>query len=635
MATVKTKTKKFHFKAEVKQLLDILVHSLYTSRDIFLRELISNSSDALDKLRFESNKGTELVDNDLPLEIKITFNDKKNTLTIEDTGIGMTKEEIISNIGTIAKSGSAEFLKQLTESKQDANNIIGKFGVGFYSVFMVAKEVVIKTKSFKTDEPAIMWKSDGLGDYEIVELDENIKRGTTIEVHLKDDAKEFAEKYKLESIIKKYSNFIQFPIFLDKEKVNTVSAIWREPKSSVTKEQYTEFYKFLSFDSEEPLEIIHTSVDAPIQFSALLFIPPKSDEWFKYNREDYGLDLYVRRVLIQHKNKDLLPEYLSFIVGVVDSEDLPLNISRETLQENIIFSKISSSVTSQVLSHLQKIAKNNPEQYIKFWKEHGQIFKLGYMDFTNADKYKSLLRFNSSVSKNADELVSLDEYAERMKKDQKEIYYALGQSRDALALDPHLEIFKSKGIEVLYLYDPVDEFVISALGKYKDFDLKSVENADPQKLDKLESAKEKKETEKLNSDDQLHFDSLLAKMKEILADRVEDVKESSRLTDSPSCIVAKEEGMSASMLKMMKMANQQFGEQKKIFEINKDHKLIRNLLSVFKKSSNDDYIKNVTEQLYESALLLEGSLDDPHKLVNRLNKMLEESSDWYVEVKKY
>ncbi|MCH6574846.1 MAG: molecular chaperone HtpG [Bacteroidetes bacterium] len=636
MTTVKTKSKKFHFKAEVKQLLDILVHSLYTSRDIFLRELISNSSDALDKLRFESNKGTKIIDNDLPLEIKIAFDEKKKILTIEDSGIGMTKDEIISDIGTIAKSGSAEFLKQLTDTKQDASNIIGKFGVGFYSIFMVAKEVIIKTKSYKKDEPAIMWRSDGLGDYEISELDEKIKRGTTIEIHLKDDAEEFAEKYRLESIIKKYSNFIQFPILLEKEKVNTVSAIWREPKSSVSKEQYTEFYKYLSFDSEESFGIIHTSVDAPIQFSALLFIPKKSNEWFKYNREDYGLDLYVKRVLIQHKNKDLLPEYLSFIVGVVDSEDLPLNISRETLQEDIIFNKISSSVTSQVLSYLQKIAKDDKEQYAKFWKEHGQIFKLGYMDFANADKYKSLLRFNSSVSKDADELVSLDEYVERMKKDQKEIYYAPGPSRDALALDPHLEIFKSKGIEVLYLYDPIDEFVISALGKYKDFDLKSVENADPNKLEKMESVEEKKEeTEKLSSDDQLHFDSLLAKMKEILGDRVEDVKESNRLTDSPSCIVAKEEGMSASMLKMMKMANQQVGEQKKIFEVNKDHKLLRNLLTVFKKSSDDDYIKNVTEQLYESALLLEGSLDDPHKLVNRLNKMLEESSDWYVKVKKY
>ena len=636
MATVKTKSKKIKFKAEVKQLLDILVHSLYTSRDIFLRELISNSSDALDKLRFESSKGTKIIDNDLPLEIKINFDEEKKILTIEDTGIGMTKDEIISNIGTIAKSGSAEFLKQLTESKQDANNIIGKFGVGFYSVFMVAEEVIIKTKSYKEDEPAVMWKSDGLGDYVISELDEKIKRGTTIEVHLKEDAKEFAEKYRLESIIKKYSNFIQFPILLEKEKVNTVSAIWREPKSSVTKEQYAEFYKYLSFDSEEPFEIIHTSVDAPIQFSTLLFIPPKTNEWYKYNRDDYGLDLYVRRVLIQHKNKDLLPEYLSFIVGVVDSEDLPLNISRETLQENIIFNKISSSVTSQVLSYLQKIAKDDTEQYAIFWKTHGQIFKLGYMDFANADKYKSLLRFNSSLSKDTDELVSLEKYVERIKKDQKEIYYAFGASRDALAMDPHLELFRSKGIEVLYLYDPVDEFVINALGKFNDFDLKSVENVDPLKLEKMESVEEKKDSvEKLSSDDQLHLDSLLAKMKDILGDRVEEVKESKRLTGSPSCLVAKEDGMSASMLKMMKMANQQVGDLKKNFEVNKDHKLIRNVLSVFKKSSEDEYIKNVTEQLYESALLLEGSLDDPHKLVNRLNKMMEESSDWYVQVKKY
>ena len=636
MATVKTKSKKIKFKAEVKQLLDILVHSLYTSRDIFLRELISNSSDALDKLRFESSKGTKIIDNDLPLEIKINFDEENKILTIEDTGIGMTKDEIISNIGTIAKSGSAEFLKQITESKQDANNIIGKFGVGFYSVFMVAEEVIIKTKSYKEDEPAVMWKSDGLGDYVISELDEKIKRGATIEVHLKEDAKEFAEKYRLESIIKKYSNFIQFPILLEKEKVNTVSAIWREPKSSVTKEQYAEFYKYLSLDSEEPFEIIHTSVDAPIQFSTLLFIPPKTNEWYKYNRDDYGLDLYVRRVLIQHKNKDLLPEYLSFIVGVVDSEDLPLNISRETLQENIIFNKISSSVTSQVLSYLQKIAKDDTEQYAIFWKTHGQIFKLGYMDFANADKYKSLLRFNSSLSKDADELVSLEKYVERIKKDQKEIYYAFGASRDALAMDPHLELFRSKGIEVLYLYDPVDEFVINALGKFNDFDLKSVENVDPLKLEKMESVEEKKDSvEKLSSDDQLHLDSLLAKMKDILGDRVEEVKESKRLTGSPSCLVAKEDGMSASMLKMMKMANQQVGDLKKNFEVNKDHKLIRNVLSVFKKSTEDEYIKNVTEQLYESALLLEGSLDDPHKLVNRLNKMMEESSDWYVQVKKY
>jgi molecular chaperone HtpG len=623
MTTIKTTKKKFHFKAEVKQLLDILVHSLYTSRDIFLRELISNSSDALDKLRFESNKGTDMVDSDLPLEIKIDFDDKKKIVTVHDTGIGMTRDELIKNIGTIAKSGTADFLKQLTDSKQDANNIIGKFGIGFYSVFMVAKEVVIKTKSFIKDEAPVMWRSDGLGDYELIDLDEDIKRGTTIEIHLKDDANEFAEKFKLESIVKKNSSFIQFPIFLEKEKLNTVSALWREPKSSVKKGQYTEFYKFLSYDTDDPFETIHTSVDAPIQFSSLLFIPQKRNEWFNYNREDYGLDLYVRRVLIQHK------------VGVVDSEDLPLNISRETLQEDIIFSKISSSVTSQVLSHLQNVVKNDPKQYVKFWNAHGQIFKMGYVDFANQEKYTSLLRFKSSALKDADELVSLDDYLGRMKKDQKEIYYAFGASRDALALDPHLEIFNSKGIEVLYLYDPVDEFVVNALGKYKDYDFKSVENADPTKIEKMKSVEqEKKSVKDLSSDDKLHFDSLLAKMKEILGDRVEEVKASKRLTDSPSCLISKEDGMTASMQKLLKLANQNMGEQKKIFEVNKDHKLVRNLLSVFKKSSGDDYIKNVTEQLYESALLLEGSLDDPHKLVNRLNKMMEESSDWYVEVKK-
>jgi molecular chaperone HtpG len=628
MTTTKTTKKKFHFKAEVKQLLDILVHSLYTSRDIFLRELISNSSDALDKLRFESNKGTEIMDSDLPLEIKIDFDEKKKLITVHDTGIGMTRDELIKNIGTIAKSGTADFLKQLTDSKQDANNIIGKFGIGFYSVFMV-------TKSFIKDELPVMWRSDGLGDYELLDLDEDIKRGTTIEIHLKEDANEFAEKFKIESIVKKNSSFIQFPIYLEKEKLNTVSALWREPKSSVKKDQYTEFYKFLSYDTDEPLETIHTSVDAPIQFNSLLFIPQKSNEWFKYNREDYGLDLYVRRVLIQHKNKDLLPEYLSFVVGVVDSEDLPLNISRETLQEDIIFTKISSSVTSQVLSHLQSVAKDNPGEYTKFWNAHGQIFKLGYMDFANQEKYTGLLRFKSSVSKDIDEFISLDDYISRMKKEQKEIYYAFGASKDALALDPHLEIFSSKGIEVLYLYDPVDEFVVNALGKYKDHDFKSVENADPTKIEKMKSVgKEEQSVVDLSSDDKLHFDSLLAKMKEILGDRVEEVKTSKRLTDSPSCLISKEDGMTASMQKLLKLANQNMGEQKKIFEVNKDHKLVRNLLSVFKKSSTDDYIKNVTEQLYDSALLLEGSLDDPHKLVNRLNKMLEESSDWYVEVKK-
>ncbi len=626
-----TKTK-FEFKAETKKLLDILVHSLYTSSEIFLRELISNSSDALDKLRFESNKGTDIADKELPLEIRIDFDDKKNLVTITDTGIGMTRDELIANIGTIAKSGSEEFLKQLAENKEAVNNIIGRFGIGFYSVFMVAKEVVIKTKSFKKDQNAVEWRSDGTGDYEISDLTEQIKRGTTIEVYLKDDAKEFAEKYRLEGIIKKHSNFISFPIFLKDEKVNTIAAIWREPKSSIKKEQYDEFYKFLTYDNEEPLETIHSSVDAPIQFNALLFIPKKSYEFWRWNRDDYGLDLYVRRVLIQHQNKDLLPEYLSFVKGVVDSEDLPLNISRETLQENIIFTKISQSVTSNVLSHLTKLAKDNPERYADFWKEHGKIFKLGYMDFANMEKYQSLLRFNSSESKDEKELVSLEEYAGRMKKDQKEIFYALGASREAIDMNPHLEIFKSKGLEVLYLYDPVDEFVVTSIRKYKDFDFKSVDAANLKDIEKLEDVvKDEEPKEKLSKEDDKAFGRLMLKMKEILGDRVTEVHESKRLKGSPATLINPDDSMSSTMQKILKMSNQGLAmpAQKRLMEINKDHKLIINLVSVFKKNENDQFIVDTTEQLYESALLLEGSLDDPHKLVNRLNKMLTEASDLY------
>lgn len=625
-------TKKYEFKAEVKKLLDILVHSLYTSREIFLRELISNASDALDKVRFEITKGTDVADKELPLEIKIDFDEKKNTITISDTGIGMSLEELVANIGTIAKSGSEEFLKQLSENKEAANNIIGRFGVGFYSVFMVAKEVVIKSKSFRKDEPAVWWKSDGSGDYEIAELNEPIKRGTTIEIHLRDNAKEFADKYRLEGIIKKHSNFISFPIYLKDEKINTIAAIWREPRTSIKPEQYYEFYKFLTHDSEDPLEVIHTSVDAPIQFNALLFIPKRSYEFWRWSKDDYGLDLYVRRVLIQHQNKDLLPEYLSFVKGVVDSEDLPLNISRETLQENIIFTKIANSVTTNVLSHLLKVAKENPERYTEFWKEHGRIFKLGYMDFSNADKYQQLLRFNSSACKDEKELISLDDYVSRMKKDQKEIYFAIGSSREAIDLNPHLEIFKSKGLEVLYLYDPVDEFVITSIRKYKDYEFKSVDTVDLKTLEKFEDISEKKEqTEPLSKDDEKHFDSLLNKMKKILGERVKEVRESKRLKDSPSCLINADDSISSTMRKIFKMSNSEvkIPNQEVILEINKDHKLIRNLLEIFKKNSDDEFIKDTTEQLYESALLLEGNLDDPHKLVNRLNKMLTEASELY------
>lgn len=626
-------TAKYEFKAEVKKLLDLLVHSLYTSREIFLRELISNASDALDKLRFELNRGTEVIDSALPLEIRINNDEKNNLLIITDTGIGMTRDELITNIGTIAKSGTEEFLKAISEAKTDVVNLIGKFGIGFYSVFMVAKEVLIKTKSYKPEEAAVLWKSDGLGEYEIEILDEKIPRGTRIEVYLKDDAKEFAEKWRIESIIKKHSNFISFPIYIGNEKINTISAIWREPKSSIKKEQYDEFYKFLTYDTEEPADIIHKSVDAPIQFTALLFIPKKSNEFFWLDRENYGLDLYVKRVLIQHKNKDLLPEYLSFIKGVVDSEDLPLNISRETLQENIIFTKIASSVTSTVLSYLADKAKNDKDGYDKFWKEHGKILKLGYTDFTNRDKYIELLRFNSSKCKDENELISLEDYANRKLENQKEIYYATGLTREALESNPHMEIFKSKGIEVLYLYDPVDELILTSLGKYKDYEFKSVENVDVKKLEDIKSVQQedKKEFEELNKDDKKHFSSLLAKMKKILGDKVEDVVESSRLVDSAACLVSKDKELTSAMQKILKMTNKNITLQKKILEINPNNLLIRNLLEVFKRDSNNEFIKTATEQIFDLALLSENDLEDIHTFVKRSSRILEETSSFYAD----
>jgi molecular chaperone HtpG len=357
-------------------------------------------------------------------------------------------------------------------------------------------------------------------------------------------------------------------------------------------------------------------------------------DMFGFNREDYGLDLYVRRVLIQHKNKDLLPEYLSFVKGVVDSEDLPLNISRETLQENLIFTKISNTVTTQVLSSLEKLAKDDLEKYTNFWNEHGKIFKMGYGDYTNREKYMELLRFNSSNCASEKELSSLAEYEKRMKKDQKEIYYMFGASREAVAMDPHVEIFKRKGIEVLYLHDPADEFVMSSLGKYKEFEIKSVDLAELDKIDKLQDVEnEKSKAESLSGDDELHLKSLLAKMKELLGDKVTEVKISTRLQDSPACLVNKDNTMSSSMQKIMSIVNKDASIPVKIMEINKDHALLRNMLKIFKSNSNDSFIKDATEQLYESSLLLEGYLSDPHKLVGRINRLLSESSELYTSVK--
>jgi molecular chaperone HtpG len=625
-----SQAQQFEFKTEIKQLLDIITHSIYTSREIFLRELVSNASDALDKLRFEQSRSAEIANPDLDLQISITTDEENHALVIADTGVGMTMDELVENIGTIAHSGSAEFIRQAMADQANSSNIIGRFGVGFYSVFMVADQVTIRTRSFRPEAKAVEWISDGLGTYTVTELEEDLPRGTTLTVQLKEDGKEFAEKNRITSIIKKHSNFISFPILVQGEKANTVQALWRENKFSITPEQYTEFYKFLTYDHEEPLDTLHMSVDAPVQFSALAFVPPRSQDTFGFDRENYGLDLYVRRVLIQSKNKDLIPEYLGFMRGVVDTEDLPLNISRETLQENLLIRKIATTLTKQILSHLKKLGQDK-DRYIKFWTEHSKRFKLGYADFANQEAFGELLRFNSSRHEDKDGLISLEEYIEAAKDGQKEIYYISGPSREAIEQNPHLEIFRAKGLEVLYLYEPVDEFVMDSLRKFKEFELKATENADITNIEKYADSSEKQDKpEELSQEQSKDMDRFLKRVQEILGDRITEARISKRLSQSPSCLVSPD-GSTSQMHKIMQLVTKDTSIPKKVFEINQDHKLVRNLLSVFAKNEQDEFVSTVIEQLYESALLMDGYLADPHKMVNRLNKLMEDSSAWYKE----
>ncbi|SOB59138.1 Chaperone protein HtpG [Pseudodesulfovibrio profundus] len=618
------------FKAEVSQLLDILVHSLYTNKEIFLRELVSNASDALEKVRFKST--SEGSEDTVTPEIRISANEEAGTVTITDTGVGMTREELMRNIGTIAHSGTAELTRMAKEGKESLDSLIGRFGVGFYSVYMVADEVTVTTRSIEEDAKPVKWISDGKNDYKLQELEEDVARGTTIEVKLTEEMKSrFANEAALKNIIKKHSNFINFPIYVGEEKVNTVTALWREPKFQIKDEQYAEFYKFLTYDSEDPFDTLHTSVDAPVQFNALMFIPKTDEDPFGMGRENRGLDLYVRRVLIEKQNKDLLPEYLGFVKGVVDTEDLPLNISRETLQDNVLIRKISSTLVKQVLGHLEKMAKDNAERYDEFWHSHGTIFKAGYMDFLNKDKFSSLVRFNSSAKDDAKGLTSFTDYISRAKEGQKEIYYAYGPSREALGLSPYLEVFRRKGIEVLYLYEPIDEFVMDAVRDVDGFTLVSAEHADMAKLDQFESLEKEEKPEALSDDQQTTLDKLMARIKETLGDAVTEVKSSKRLSNSPVCLANPDGNVTSSMDKIMRVVSKDTSIPQKVLEINPDHALVRNMITIFEKDENDPFIDQAANQLYESALLLEGYLTDPHALVGRVQDLLTKSSGWYVK----
>jgi molecular chaperone HtpG len=607
----------FEYKAEMKQLLNLIVHSLYTHPEVFLRELISNASDALSKVKFRQLTDPDILDAGAELKITIEIDKDAQTLTIEDTGVGMTKEDLITNIGTVARSGTLEFLQNVKAQKQALDgNLIGQFGVGFYSVFMVTDEVTIETRNADKNSKGYRWKSKGESAFSIEEI-EKPTRGTKISFKLKDDAKEFAEDYKIKGIIKKYSNFVDFPILVGGEQINSVTALWQKPKEQQAEEELNEFYKFVANDYRAPLAHLPLSLEGRVSFKALLFIPENAPMMMMRGIEEKSLHLYVNKVLIQDDCKELLPEYLRFVKGVVDTEDLPLNVSREVVQSSPVMTKINQVLTSKVLGWLEDLAKDQPGKFEQFYKEFGPLFKQGLnMDFTNRDKIIDLLRFESTKT-GAGERISFKTYVERVKAEQKEIYYLSGEKREQLEKNPNLEYFKKNDIEVLLLIDPVDVFMMPSIGQYAEKPVKSIDKADLELKDEAKSGEELSEN---------LAKPLIAVFKEVLGDKVEDVVESKRLVDSPATLVAGKFAMDAQMEKIMHIVNKDYTGSKRIMEINMSHPLIKNLARLNLGNPKDMVLRTSVLQLYEGALLLEGNLSSPTDFVARMNELMLEAT---------
>ena len=626
-----TQAKNYKFKAEVSQLLEILTHSLYSHRDVFIRELISNAADALDKIRLMEVKGEKMADPELALAIHITVDKDKKQITISDSGIGMTQDELVKNIGTIARSGTAEFLKHLSDSEQKDINLIGRFGVGFYSVFMAAEQVEVTSKSVIIEEPATTWISDGKSSFKTEPADKNTKRGTQIKIILREDAKEFTESYRIKATIEKYSNFVPFPIYVDKEQVNKISAIWREPKSQINEKQYNEFFKFIAHQGDDAMTWLHFSADVPLQFHALLFVPKTNFELMGFGKDDEGMHLFVKRVLIDNHSKDVLPPYLRFVRGVLESDDLPLNISRETLQENPYMLKIRNTITSKFLGHLKDFAEKNPEDYLSLWNQHGRILKEGYSDFNHKEQVAALFRFNSSRCKDKNEQISLDTYIERMQEKQDTIYFLSGTSREALESNPALEIFKSKDIEVLYCLDPVDEFVLPGLIEYREKKILSADQADLKTLQDVTSSEAAGEKRAESSADKKSMENLARRIKDILGNKVETVRISERLIDSPAVLVGKDSAMSSQMEKIMHMVNKDMQLTPKVMEINAEHPIILNMLTIYNNNPKDPILEKAAHSLFHSVLLLDGALDDIQDMASGIQALLSETTNLYLK----
>lgn len=606
------------FQAEIKQLLDIVIHSLYTEKEIFVRELVSNASDALEKFRHLQLTEKDFHDADRKLEISLTTDDKAKTLVIEDAGLGMNAAELAKNLGTIAHSGSKAFLKSLSEGGQKNANLIGQFGVGFYSAFMVASKVEVFSRSWRADEPANVWTSDGAGRFTIEPAPDHTVRGTRIVITLKDDCGEFSEGNRIKEILERYSAFVSFPIQLNGTHINTVQALWLRSKNEITDEEYTAFYKFQSHAYDEPRLRLHFSADAPLQINALLFVPQDNSEKFGMSRLEAAVSLYCRKVLIDAKPKDLLPEWLRFLKGVVDSEDLPLNISRETMQDRALIEKLNKVLTKRFLKFLTEEAKNRPEAYLEFYATFGIFLKEGAAtDYTHKDELVKLLRYESSLTEPG-KPTSFADYLTRATADQKEIYYLAGPSRSAIENGPYLEGFKARNIEVLYCFEAVDEYVMNNVREFEDKKLVAADHADV----KLADAPKPPAAEGDLSEDDTK--SLAEWLKTTLGDRVAEVKSSDRLVDSPALATNADKFLTPQMRRMMKAMNKDGGETplKVNFEINPRHLVMQKLNAT--RASNPERAVLVAEQLLDNALISAGLLEDPSAMVKRLNKLLEQ-----------
>ena len=623
-----TQTPERHeFQAEVKQVLDIVVHSLYTDKEIFVRELVSNASDATEKLRHTQITEKDIFDADLDLEIQVSADEEAGTITIKDFGIGMTHDELIENLGTIAHSGSKAFLNALKEGGERNDNLIGQFGVGFYSVFMVADSVKVYTRSWQADGQSLCWSSDGSGSYEIEETDDE-RRGTRIVISLKEEYKDFAKKDRIEEIIKKYSAFVQFPVKVDGEALNTIGAIWLKNKNDITEEEYKEFYKFQAKAFDDPRFWLHFAADAPLEINALLFAPTENMEGFGFGRMEPGVALYCRKVLIDNEPKNLLPDWLRFVRGVVDSADLPLNISRESMQDSSLIQKLNKVITKRFLKTLEEKAKKEPAVYDDFWQSFGLFLKEGVTtDFTHRDQLLKLLRYESSYTEEGS-TSSLADYLSRAPEGQKEIYYLSGASRQAIETGPYFEAFKARNIEVLYLYEPIDEFVMNHA---RAFDEKNFVSADSDGID-LDAIAPETDTDKEEALSADATEGLCTFIKNKLGDNVSEVSASERLVGSPAMIINGDKMMTAQMRKMMKAMQQQQGgdaaamggEPPVKLQINPRHPLVKNLAALH--GSDEALASLISEQLLDNARVAAGLLEDPSAMIQRNYKILEQLS---------